>query len=174
MTAWCMQHHEVQGEPDDPCPVPTCDEILEPIDDGEGAGYGLDPRYFRPCPYHGTTSLSMSGECMDCKENDPVTSHAEELGMHQSSQSAAEILRTAADTIEQRGTERDQDGERSMARAVAAFNALFSHELTETEGWQFMVILKMARSAQGAYQPDDYTDQTAYSALAAEAASKGD
>jgi len=91
--------------------------------------------------------------------------------MAPSKSTAADILRQAADTIEQRGAERDQEGgERSMGRAVDAFNALFGHNLTETEGWQFMVCLKMARSAEGAYQPDDHTDQAAYSGLAAEAA----
>ena len=92
-------------------------------------------------------------------------------------ESAADILRDAADTIERRGSERDQEGgERSMGRAVRAFWALYGEAIlargymTETEGWEFMSLLKKARGASGAYQPDDYLDDTSYCALAAEAA----
>ena len=82
---------------------------------------------------------------------------------------AVETLRRAADLIEQRGKQRDSDtGERSMARTVAAFNAIYSTNLTETQGWHFMELLKMARSSQGAYVADDFDDKVAYAALAAE------
>lgn len=90
---------------------------------------------------------------------------------------ATDILRTAADTIEQRGKERDQPtGERSMARTVKAFWALYGDgilargHMTEVEGWEFMSILKKARKAGGKHQPDDYLDDVAYCALSAEAA----
>ncbi len=64
---------------------------------------------------------------------------------------------------------RDSDtGERSMARTVAAFNAVYGTNLTETQGWNFMELLKMARSSQGAYVADDFDDKVAYAALAAE------
>lgn len=83
--------------------------------------------------------------------------------------SAVETLRRAADLIEQRGKQRDSDtGERSMARTVAAFNAVYGVSLTETQGWHFMELLKMARSSQGAYVADDFDDKVAYAALAAE------
>lgn len=82
---------------------------------------------------------------------------------------AVETLRRAADLIEQRGKQRDSDtGERSMARTVAAFNAVYGANLTETQGWHFMELLKMARSSQGAYVADDFDDKVAYAALAAE------
>ena len=82
---------------------------------------------------------------------------------------AGETLRRAADLIEQRGKQRDSDtGERSMARTVAAFNAIYGTNLTETQGWHFMELLKMARSSQGAYVADDFDDKVAYAALAAE------
>ena len=82
---------------------------------------------------------------------------------------AVETLRRAADLIEQRGKQRDSDtGERSMARTVAAFNAIYGTNLTETQGWHFMELLKMARSSQGAYVADDFDDKVAYAALAAE------
>lgn len=83
--------------------------------------------------------------------------------------SAVETLRRAADLIELRGKQRDSDaGERSMARTVAAFNAVYGAGLTETQGWHFMELLKMARSSQGAYVADDFYDKVAYAALAAE------
>ena len=84
---------------------------------------------------------------------------------------ATEILVTAADAIDQRGSQRDQpSGERSMARAVSAFNAMYGTQLTEVQGWQFMALLKMARAAGGKLHIDDYIDQAAYAALAGEAA----
>ena len=75
--------------------------------------------------------------------------------------------------IQERGEERDSDGgERSMAATVNAFNAMFGHSLTEEQGWQFMVLLKMARSKGGKFRADDYSDQTGYSALAGECAAR--
>jgi len=87
---------------------------------------------------------------------------------------AAKYLCTAAETIEERGKQRDQpNGERSMARAVNAYNALFGDlPMDEVRGWQFMNLLKMARSSGGSYREDDYVDAVSYAALAAEAASK--
>jgi len=84
---------------------------------------------------------------------------------------AHEILSTASALIHTRGSERDTaDGERSMESAVAAFNALTGHCLSVTQGWQFMVLLKQARAAAGAWRADDWIDLVAYAALAAEAA----
>lgn len=89
------------------------------------------------------------------------------------------VLHSAADTILQRGQERDtsQDGqqqERSMAATVAAFNAIEGTALTERQGWAFMQFLKLARAANtarnGRFNPDDYLDGAAYAALGAEAA----
>lgn len=95
--------------------------------------------------------------------------------MHKTS--AVEILRKAADLIEERGKQRDQPGgEKSMASTVKAFwqihgpAILARGHMTETEGWHFMEVLKMVRSAYGVFTPDDYEDKTAYAALAAEAA----
>ena len=109
--------------------------------------------------------------------NDWTRSLQRSEGASETEQSAADILRQAADTIERRGTERDQEGgERSMGRAVRAFWALYGEAIlargymTDTEGWEFMSLLKKARGASGAYQPDDYLDDTSYCALAAEAA----
>ena len=87
--------------------------------------------------------------------------------------SAEDYLNMAAAEMADRAASRDaEDGERSMARAVKAFNELYGTELTETQGWQFMSILKKARGAQGEYRDDDYVDDIAYCALAAESAAK--
>lgn len=80
---------------------------------------------------------------------------------------AAQILRTAADTIEARGRVRDSGQERSMKKTIDTFNALTGHRLTEEQGWQFMVLLKLARQ-QSAHDPDNYIDASAYAALAGE------
>ncbi len=86
----------------------------------------------------------------------------------------SDILIKAAETIKQRGVQRDlPDGERSMARCVAAFNSLYGKDLTETEGWNFMSILKLSRAAGRPYCEDDMLDCAAYAALAAESKSEG-
>lgn len=86
---------------------------------------------------------------------------------------APDILRAAAEAIGDRATLRDQPtGERSMARCVAAFNAMTGHQLTEVQGWEFMELLKMARSQGGRHHADDYVDRCGYAALAGEAANK--
>jgi hypothetical protein len=63
-------------------------------------------------------------------------------------------------------------GERSMGKTVVAFNALTGHNLTEQQGWQFMELLKIARSNQGKYRADCFVDGAAYAALAGEAAAR--
>lgn len=88
--------------------------------------------------------------------------------------SAIEIGNKAIETIGHRAVERDsQDGERSMAKTVAAFNALRGHNLSEVDGWLFMAILKMARASKGRHQLDDYVDGSAYFMLAGECAENG-
>lgn len=87
---------------------------------------------------------------------------------------AEEYLTKAAGIQQQRGKDYDTEGgERSMASVVEAFNALFGHNLTETHGWQFMVLLKMKRldSAPGHHQ-DSAEDEVSYAALAAESSGR--
>lgn len=86
---------------------------------------------------------------------------------------APDILESAAMHIAERGKTRDlPGGERSMGRAVTAFNALCGHILTERDGWLFMAILKGSRAATGALNLDDYEDGAAYFALAGECAAR--
>jgi hypothetical protein len=63
------------------------------------------------------------------------------------------------------------EGERSMARTVAAFNAATGLALTEQQGWLFMIQLKAVRSQQGAFRADNFEDGAAYFALMGECAS---
>ncbi|WP_370242844.1 DUF6378 domain-containing protein [Marisediminitalea sp.] len=87
--------------------------------------------------------------------------------------SADKVLNQAQEHLVNRGQVYDQpQGERSMAKTVAAFNALTGLELTEEQGWLFMVVLKAARTQQGMFKLDSYEDGAAYFALAAEAGFK--
>lgn len=83
---------------------------------------------------------------------------------------ASGVLRRAAQHIEDRAAARDQEGgERSMARCVAAFNAITGHQLSERDGWLLMVVLKASRACTTPTGiPDDYEDMAAYAALAGE------
>lgn len=84
---------------------------------------------------------------------------------------ATDFTLRAGRLLSERAGERDKpDGERSMARCVESFNSMTGHNLSEEDGWQFMVFLKFARMQGGAYKSDDYEDAVAYSALMAESA----
>ena len=85
-------------------------------------------------------------------------------------QSATDLLSMAQITLSERGTQRDcaSTGERSMAATVKAFNALTGLNLTEENGWEFMVLLKMVRGRQGSTRADDYVDLASYGALLGE------
>ena len=85
------------------------------------------------------------------------------------------ILKEALSTMKQRGEQRGEqrdcpDGERSMESVVALFNEFTGKELTEVEGWAFMVFLKMVRSRRGEPDPDDYIDGSGYFSLMGEGA----
>lgn len=82
---------------------------------------------------------------------------------------APDLLIDAINAMRKRSAERDNPDERSMARAVEIFNAWKGGEgLSESQGWMFMVCLKMARASGGAHLRDDYIDGAAYLALACE------
>ena len=86
---------------------------------------------------------------------------------------AVDVMTAAALEMADRAATYDTpEGERSMGKTVAAFNALTGHDLSEQQGWQFMELLKIARSNQGAYRADCFIDGVAYAALAGEAAAK--
>lgn len=88
---------------------------------------------------------------------------------------AAELLGRAARHMHDRASTYDKpEGERSMGRAVQAFNAITGRDLTESEGWLLMALLKSVRGfTREAYHADSFEDLIAYAALCAEAKSKG-
>ena len=88
---------------------------------------------------------------------------------------AAELLGRAAKLMHERGQTYDKpEGERSMGRAVAAFNTVTGHTLKESEGWLFMALLKAVRGfTREAYHADSFEDLIAYAALCAEARGEG-
>jgi hypothetical protein len=83
---------------------------------------------------------------------------------------ASAILSEVAATIKGRAAERDVEQERSMATAVKLFNEITHYDLTEYEGWMFMVCLKLARNRKGTmtFNRDHLLDGMAYMALALE------
>jgi hypothetical protein len=84
---------------------------------------------------------------------------------------APELLGRAAALMHERGKTYDEpEGERSMGKTVAAFNAVTGRDLTESEGWLLMCLLKAVRAASRK-EPhrDSHEDLIAYAALLAEA-----
>lgn len=84
---------------------------------------------------------------------------------------APEFCERAAELMRERGKQYDKpEGERSMARTVAAFNAVTGRDLSESEGWLLMLLLKQVRQWQqpAKYHADSAEDAVAYSALLAE------
>jgi uncharacterized membrane protein len=88
---------------------------------------------------------------------------------------AIAYLTKAAELMAERGKTYDQpEGERSMARAVAALGVITGKTLTEAEGWLFMQLLKDVRQWQNpAFHRDSAEDCIAYAALKAEALEAG-
>lgn len=89
--------------------------------------------------------------------------------------SAPDILLTAERIMRERGETYDREGgERSMARTVAAFNAITGQAMTEAQGWLLMLLLKQVRQWQApAFHQDSAEDGVAYSALLAECLANG-
>lgn len=88
---------------------------------------------------------------------------------------APELLQTAASHMQARAATYDTpEGERSMGKAVRAFNAITGHELTESEGWLLLQVLKDVRLfTRETYHADSAEDCIAYAALKAEAKASG-
>jgi len=85
---------------------------------------------------------------------------------------APDLLTEVADTLAERGKAYDQPlGERSMKKTVRVFNIITGNELTESEGWEFLLCLKQVRAFSGAkLHEDSLLDAIAYAALLAESA----
>lgn len=89
---------------------------------------------------------------------------------------AQEFLHKAAALMDERGKQYDQpEGERSMGRAVKAFNAITRHRLSEADGWLLLQVLKDVRQWQNpTYHADSAEDCVAYASLKAEALSRSE
>ncbi|MGL4261431.1 MAG: hypothetical protein ACRCTX_07405 [Afipia sp.] len=84
---------------------------------------------------------------------------------------ATDILEKAAQHMRDRATTYDKpEGERSMGKTVAAFNAITGRDLTTAEGWLMLAVLKQVRAFQNPSVPhvDSLEDGPAYLALMAE------
>jgi len=88
---------------------------------------------------------------------------------------APELLGRAARHMHDRASTYDTvGGERSMGKAVTAFNAITGHTLSESEGWLLLQVLKDVRLfTRSAYHADSAEDCIAYAALKAEARGEG-
>ncbi len=82
-------------------------------------------------------------------------------------------LDAASGHIQKRGLDYDQPtGERSMGRAVQAFNAITGQSLREDEGWLLLGLVKDVRAyGTKKFHQDSFEDGIAYRALAGEARS---
>ena len=84
-----------------------------------------------------------------------------------------ELLQKAKEMLATRGQEYDHEDkrERNMGRAVCAFNDLLGSNMTEEEGWLFMLLLKLARVTDSDFRHyDSMLDAICYSALMMECA----
>jgi len=84
---------------------------------------------------------------------------------------ATNILEKAAQHMRDRAATYDKpEGERSMGKTVAAFNAITGRDLTTAEGWLMLAVLKQVRAFQNPAVPhvDSLEDGPAYLALMAE------
>ena len=84
---------------------------------------------------------------------------------------AQDMLAKAKQHMDDRAATYDRpEGERSMGKTVAAFNIITGRDLSESEGWLLMQILKDVRDRQRFIpHQDSLEDCIAYAALKAEA-----
>lgn len=80
---------------------------------------------------------------------------------------APEILKRASDIMDERAQQYDSpEGERSMGKAVAAFNAITGQYLSEANGWLLMALIKMVRdNTTDKPHEDSLHDLVAYAGL---------
>ncbi len=101
--------------------------------------------------------MELCGECQHAAAAEAATAPA--------------ILEAAAGHMRDRAATYDSpDGERSMGKAVQAFNAITGQTLTEPEGWLLFQCVKDVRLfAREGFHRDSAEDCVAYAALKAEA-----
>lgn len=110
------------------------------------------------CPY----CLTTGGHAPVCEFNGPNSPREP---------TAPDMLAKAKQHMEDRAATYDSPtGERSMGKAVAAFNAITGRDMTEPEGWLLLQVLKDVRLFQRpGYHADSAEDCISYAALKAEA-----
>jgi len=95
---------------------------------------------------------------------------------------AYEFLEAARLTMQERGKDYDKKNwdsgdeeleERSMKKTINAFNSITGKELSESDGWLIMLLLKQTRQYQtNKYHHDSALDSVAYASLLAESLSE--
>lgn len=120
----------------------------------------------KPLPYWKPMSKSYDAAFRDEAPLRPL----ESIRQEPPKASAPELLNKAADLLTERGKQYDQpEGERSMSKAVSAFNAITGRNLSESEGWLLLQVLKDVRLFQKpGYHQDSAEDCIAYASLKAE------
>lgn len=80
---------------------------------------------------------------------------------------APSMLQKASELMVERAVQYDSpEGERSMEKIVNSFNSITGHRLTESEGWMFMILLKLVRdNTREVGHQDSCEDLIAYSSL---------
>lgn len=79
------------------------------------------------------------------------------------------FLEKAAETQKERGKVYDgAEKERSMSKIVSVFNTITGRNLKTSEGWLFMIALKLVRGSNVTYHEDSELDGVAYFSLHAE------
>lgn len=121
----------------------------------------------------------MNGKWFPCNDPSwiPMANYRVQPDAPDTSNTAPDFLHRAATIMEERGKQYDKPGgERSMGKTVAAFNAITGQDMTQEQGWQFMMVLKSVRFFSNTTAPhrDSLEDAIAYSALLAESALKGE
>lgn len=155
---------------DSQCPVAEGTRIIYRLANGkEGPAFAGDRIWDTACDIE-IVAYKIVEEIPKAEE--PV--HAEaHSAQHREAQEAPAIrlLQVAADHMRARAATYDKpDGERSMGKTVAAFNAVTGRDLSEAEGWLLLQLLKDVRLFQRpGYHADSAEDCIAYSALKAEA-----
>lgn len=126
------------------------------------------------CRHCGGTCVSAKfGQVMHCtkclKPWEPV--EIQDVKASAKASTAADYLGKAQALMIERGKQYDKpEGERSMGKAVMAFNAITGRNIRESEGWLLLQILKDVRQWQNpAFHAGSAEDCVAYAALKAEA-----
>lgn len=113
---------------------------------------------------------------VDCEEEKETIEpkHKPTIVIQEGGKSSEYFLQRAIDLQKERGKEYDNGQERSMGKIVEVFNIITGKNISESEGWLFMQILKDVRQwTKPDYHADSAEDCVSYAALKAEALANG-